>query len=262
MPTTRPESRSAPAEFVAGAGLLGRGLGLILKRPRLFWLGAVPALVTSVLFTLILVVLITELKRIVGWLTPFTDGWGSLGTGFVQVVVGVGLLVGSILLMVLTFSTLTLTLGSPIYDKISESIDREFADPPTAGEDTLVRGLARSLRQSVALIAMSLVTAVTFLLVGFIPVVGSVVAAVGSASVGGWLLAIELLGSPMERRGRLTIRDRRTAMGRRRWRTLGLGVPSFLLLSIPFVAVVVFPAATAAGTLLARQLLDEDSRPN
>ncbi len=260
MSTTLAEPRSAPAEFFAGAGLLGRGLGLILRRPRLFWLGAVPGLVTSVLFTVILVILVSELKRIVGWLTPFTAGWGSLSAGFVQVVVGVGLLLGSILLMVLTFSTLTLTLGSPVYDKISESIDREFANPPAAGEESLVRGLGRSVRQSVALIAVSLLTAVVFLLVGLIPVVGSIVAAVGSASIGGWLLAIELLGSPMERRDRLAIRDRRAAMGRRRWRTLGLGVPTFLLLSIPFLAVVVFPAATAAGTLLARQLLDEDSR--
>jgi CysZ protein len=55
----------------------------------------------------------------------------------------------------------------------------------------------------------------------------------------------------------LTLRGRRQILARRRWRSLGLGVPCFLLLSIPFVAVVVFPVATAAGTLLARQLLDE-----
>ena len=36
-----------------------------------------------------------------------------------------------------------------------------------------------------------------------------------------------------------------------------LAVPAFLLLSVPFVAVVVFPVATAAGTLLARELLSE-----
>jgi CysZ protein len=34
-------------------------------------------------------------------------------------------------------------------------------------------------------------------------------------------------------------------------------VPTFLLLAIPFVGIVVFPVATAGGTLLARQLLDE-----
>ena len=36
-------------EFGLGVGLLGRGLGLIVRRPRLFLLGALPPLVTSVI---------------------------------------------------------------------------------------------------------------------------------------------------------------------------------------------------------------------
>ena len=46
-------------------------------------------------------------------------------------------------------------------------------------------------------------------------------------------------------------------MRRRRARVLGLTIPTFLMLAVPLVGVVVFPVATAAGTLLARQLLDE-----
>ena len=38
-------------ELVVGAGLLGRGLRLIARRPRLFLLGAIPPLITSVIFT-------------------------------------------------------------------------------------------------------------------------------------------------------------------------------------------------------------------
>ncbi len=233
----------------------------MIKRPRLFWLGALPPLITSVLFTVVVVLLVTELKPIVGWLTPFAAGWASGTRGFVEVVVGLGVVAGSILLMVLTFSTLTLTLGSPIYDKISEFVDQEFVDPPQPSEESVARGLARGLRQSVAMIIASLLAAGVFLLVGLIPVAGQVVAAVGSATVGGWLLCLELLGSPLERRDRRSIAERREVMRVRRWRTLGLGVPTFLLLSIPFVAVVVFPAATAAGTILARQLLGEPTAP-
>ena len=36
---------------MVGAGLLGRGLRLIARRPRLFLLGAIPPLITSVIFT-------------------------------------------------------------------------------------------------------------------------------------------------------------------------------------------------------------------
>ncbi|HEX8510164.1 MAG TPA: hypothetical protein VF635_11820, partial [Propionibacteriaceae bacterium] len=63
------------SEFVSGFALLGRGLALVLRRPRLAMLGAVPPLVTSVLFTGALVALVAKLEPLVRWLTPFTSGW-------------------------------------------------------------------------------------------------------------------------------------------------------------------------------------------
>ena len=64
-------------------------------------------------------------------------------------------------------------------------------------------------------------------------------------------------GATFERRNRLTLAERRAAMRKQRARVLGFAVPTFFLLAIPLAGVVVFPIATAAGTLLARQLLDE-----
>jgi CysZ protein len=90
-----------------------------------------------------------------------------------------------------------------------------------------------------------------------VPAVGQTVVPVVSAAFGGWMLGIELIGSSFERRRLLTLADRRVAMRRRRARVLGFTVPTFLLLAVPLLGVVVFPVATAGGTLLARQLLDE-----
>lgn len=248
---------AAPTEFLAGVGLLGRGLGLLLRRPRLFWLGAIPPAVASVLFLIVVVLLASRLTVIAGWLTPFADTWVPALAELVRVLVGLGVLAGAVLVMVLAFTTLTLTIGSPLYDLISEYVDREFPGSPPPVDERLRTGAARAVRQSVALIAVSAVGAVVFLLLGLVPVVGSVVAAVGSAVFGGWMLCIELVGSALERRGVLTVAGRRTLLRGHRARVLGLGVPSFLLLSIPFVSIIVFPAATAAGTLLARQISGE-----
>lgn len=245
---------AALAELVAGAGLLVRGLALLARRPRLFWLGALPPLITSVLLTGVLVLLISRLDAISVWLTPFATGWSPGVTQVTRMLVGLGVLTGSVLIMVLTFTALTLTLGAPLYDRISDYVDREFPDPPPAHDEPAVRGLARAGRQSVALIAASAAGALVFLLVGLVPVVGAVVAAIGSAGFGGWMVCLELVGSPLERRGVLTIAERRAVLRRSRARVLGLGLPTFLLLSLPFVGVVAFPVATAAGTLLAREL--------
>jgi CysZ protein len=251
---------TAPAEFLAGAGLLGRGMAMMVRRPRLFWLGAVPPLITSVIFTGVVILLVAELKPIVGWLTSFASAWSPGSLALLQVLVGVGVVAGSVLLMVLTFSALTLALGSPIYDRISEAVDRELGGTRPPLDEPIAVAASRAVRQSVALIAASLLGAAALLLLGLIPVVGQIAGAVGSASFGGWMLCLELVGSPLERRHLLTIADRRALLRGHRWRTLGLGIPTFLLLSIPFVAVVLFPAATAAGTILARQLLDEPTQ--
>lgn len=241
---------------MAGIGLLGRGLRLIAGRPRLFLLGAIPPLITSVIFTTVLVLVFGRLNAIVGWLTPYADGWSEGVATALRILIGVALIGGLALIMVISFTTLTLALGSPLYDKLSESCEREFGEVPQL-EEPLARGIGRGLRQSAALIGASALGAVVLFGVGFVPVVGQTIVPVVSAIFGGWLLSIELVGSAFERRGLLRLADRRSALRRRRVRVLGFAIPIFLLLPIPIVGAAVFPIATAGGTLLARELLGE-----
>jgi CysZ protein len=248
--------RPAVGELAIGAGLLTRGMGLIIRRPRLFLLGAIPPAITSVIFTGLLIALITQLEPAVDWLTPFTEGWARGLATTIRVLVGAALVGGAVLLMVISFTALTLALGSPLYDKLSESVEQEFGEVPELKESA-ARGLFRALRQAVTLIAVAMLGALMLFAIGFVPVVGQTLVPVLSATFGGWILAIELVGAPFERRGLLRLSDRRAAMRVRRFRVLGFAVPTFLLLAIPFAGVVVFPIATAGGTLLARQLLDE-----
>jgi CysZ protein len=248
--------RPAVEDMVIGAGLLPRGLSLIARRPRLFLLGAIPPAITSVIFTGLLIALITQLRPLVDWLTPFADDWDRGLATTVEVLVGSAVVAAAVLIMVISFTTLTLALGSPLYDKLSESVEREFGDVPELDE-SVARGVLRALRQALALISVAILGALVLFGSGFLPVIGQTVAPVLSAIFGGWMLGIELVGAPFERRGMLRLSDRRAAMRVRRFRVLGFAVPTFLLLAIPFVGVVIFPVATAGGTILARQLLSE-----
>jgi len=246
----------AVREFLTGAALLPRGLSLVARRPRLFGLGAIPPAITSVIFVAVLVVVILQLEPIVGWLTPFADAWSPGVATTVRVLVGVALVAGLVLVMVISFTALTLAVGSPIYDKLSESVEREYGPVPELDEP-VAAGAARAVRQSGAMIGTSVLVAVPLFAVGFIPVVGQTVVPVVSAAFGGWMLGLELIGPAFERRNRLTLAERRAAMRGHRARVLGFAVPTFFLLAVPLLGVVVFPVATAAGTLLARQLLGE-----
>lgn len=260
------------SEAASGFVLLIRGFALVVRRPRNFGLGAIPPAITSVLFAILIGLLIGGIRPITEALTPFARGWSDAAATAVQVAIGAALVGVTVLIMVVTFTALTLAIGGPIYDKIGEYVDGELspdeseitrsgtgqAGAQTTYDEPLVRGVARAVRQSLALIAVSALGALPLFLAGFIPIVGQSVVPVVAAMFGGWLLAIELLGAPFERRGFLTIRERRSAMRTRRLHVWGFAAPTFALLAVPFLAIVVFPAAAAGGTLLARELLGAD----
>lgn len=231
-------------DALAGAALLVRGFALVFTRRRLFLLGGLPPLITSVVFLAILITGISNLDTII----PDFPTW-------IRVLIGIGVVGGSVLIMVLVFTAVTLAIGGPVYERISELVEAELGNAPEEVDEPLARAVPRSVRQSIALLLVSLVGAIVFALLGLIPVAGQTVVPVLSTIFGSWMLCIELVTPPFQRRGLLTISERRAAMGRHRARTLGFGVPTFVLLAIPFISVLVFPAAAAGGTMLARDLL-------
>src|SRR5215203_4121705 len=160
--------RPAVGELAIGAGLLTRGMRLIIRQPRLFLLGAIPPAITSVIFTGLLIALITQLEPAGDWLTPFTEGWARGLATTIRVLVGAALVGGAVLLMVISFTALTLALGSPLYDKLSESVEREFGEVSELDEP-VSRGVLRSVRQSLALIGIAAVVAPLLFLAGSVP---------------------------------------------------------------------------------------------
>lgn len=237
--------------------MLPRGLRLVLRDRRLFLLGALPPLITSALMIAVIVVLGVFAGDLVAWMTPFADGWRVAGA--FRVIMSIALVLAAVLIMVLTFTALTLSIGAPMYDKISELVDRseEGAAGPPPGEP-IVRAALRAIGQTLVLVGISALVGVVLFALGFLPVVGQTVVPAVAALFGGWMLAGELTGSAFERRGLAGLRSRFAGLRRRRLRVLAFGVPCFLLLSVPLLAVFVFPAAAAGGTLLARSLSSDE----
>nr|WP_269449854.1 EI24 domain-containing protein [Auraticoccus cholistanensis] len=234
---------------------------LLTRRPGLLALGALPPLITSLLLGALFVLLAFNVMDVADALTGFADSWSASLAEALRYVVAGAVLVAAAALMVLAFSTITLALGSPVYDRIGEQTEELAGAAPAVHEEPLRVSLPRTVRQSVALVLLSVLLALPVFLVGLVPVVGTVLGAVASACVGGWLITTEMVGGALERRGRVRLSDRWALMRRNRARCLGFGIPVFLLLSMPLVAIAVFPVASAAGTLLARELAEEAGRP-
>jgi CysZ protein len=241
-------------DFFTGAGLLGRGLGLVLRSPRLLGLGLVPALLCGLLYAAVLIILIAFIDDVASAVTWFADDWSTAWRDLIRVVAGGAVLGLTGLLGVLTFTAVTLLIGDPFYEKISGLVEHRYGGVPNEVEVPLLQSLRRSLVDSLRLIGLSIVVGIPLFVAGFIPVAGQTVVPVIGAMVGGWLLALELTGVPFQKRGK-RLQHRRAELRARRPLALGFGVAVFLCFLIPLGAVLLMPAAVAGSALLSRKVL-------
>lgn len=243
-------------EFLGGLGHLGAGLRMWLTAPRLMLLGAVPAVIVAALLAAGLVALGFSVQGIVGWGTPFADGWDATWRDGVRGLLAIAVMLGGVVLGIVVFTALTLTVGAPFYDRIRREVDVIAGSAPIEPERGIWQELARGIVDGARTLAPAIVAGALILPLGLIPVVGQAAAAVLSAVVGAWFVAVELTGSAADARG-LTLTQRRRMLRARRPRTMGFGLGVYLLFLVPFGPVFAMPAAVAGATLLVREVRGE-----
>ncbi|GAA3536873.1 EI24 domain-containing protein [Nocardioides daeguensis] len=237
--------------FGRGAGYLLRGLRLWRERPALMLLGIVPAVIVAALVAALFVVLVLYVDDVVGWATPFADGWDETVRGLFRAALYVLVLAGAGMLAIVTYTGLTLAVGDPFYEKIWKEVELSLGgDVPDRGV-----GWVRGATDGLALVVLGLATAIGVFLIGLLPVVGTVVGAVLGLAVSGRLLAGELVSRPLEARG-MDRAARAALMRRHRGAMLGFGVCVQACFLVPFGGILVMPAAVAGATYLAREALE------
>jgi len=235
-------------EFWRGVATLGRGFGWWRRAPRLMAAGLIPAAIVALLFSAALLALGFAVPGIAEWATPFADAWEPFWATALRVVVGVAIVAGAVALAVLSFTAVALVVGEPVYHRIWRSVERAAGEVPDARYS-----LWRAGGDAVSLVARGIGIGLLSLIVGLIPVVGAVLAAVTGAVLTGWTLADELTQRGLTARG-IGGRERRRLRRGSRARVLGFGVATHLCFLIPGGAIAVMPAAVAGATLLAQDL--------
>jgi CysZ protein len=224
------------------------------KSPRMLFLGMIPAVISLILVAAALITLWMFTDDLADWMTPFADDWSSGARSTLRVIIGIAMVLASLTVAALTYTALTLLIGDPFYEVISERVEDRLGGTPGALNLPWYKTFRRNAVDSLRLIALGIAVGIPLFALGFIPIVGQTVVPVIDVIVGGWLLAVELTGIPFNRRG-LYLTQRRQMLRANRPLALGFGIPVFLLLLIPFAAVFVVPAAVAGSTLLTRRVL-------
>ncbi|MEU5694479.1 EI24 domain-containing protein [Actinosynnema sp. NPDC020468] len=247
-------------DFAAGVRVLGLGFGLVFRSPRLLVIGAIPAVITTVLMIAGFVWLATSVDSLAAWATPFADDWNEGLRATVRFAAGFAAIGGFVALGLLLFTAITLIVGGPFYEHIAETVeDTELGGVPEAERVSWGRSAFIGLRDGILLVGLAVLCAIPLFLAGFIPIVGQTVVPVVAVLVNASLLAIELTAIPFTRRG-IDLGERRRVLRKRRAVTLGFAAPAYLLCLIPLAALVVMPAAMAGGTVLAHRLLHDRVR--
>ncbi|MFH8288318.1 EI24 domain-containing protein [Streptomyces sp. NPDC018059] len=240
-----------------GFGYLMKGQRWVAQHGKQYGMGLLPGLITLVLYAGALVALALWGADAVGWATPFADDWSSPWQGLFRGFLTALLFAIALLLSVLTFTAVTLLIGQPFYESLSEKVDiAESGHAPESGLP-LWRELWISARDSLRIVVRAAVWGVLLFALGFIPVVGQTVVPVIGFCVTGFFLVEELTAVALQRRG-VDLRERLTLLRSRKQLAWGFGTPLAVAFLVPFVAVFLMPGAVAGATLMARDLLGEN----
>jgi CysZ protein len=246
--------------FTGGMGFFLQGLRWVARNPGWWLFGLIPALIVFVLYAAGLYFLGTGAGDLAEWLTPFADGWGEGLRNTFRILIGVVVFGAGLVLAVVTFAAVTLVVGEPFYEKLSEKVEQTYGEVPTGHELPLWRSIPRSIRDSLITLGYVLLFTVPLFFLGFVPVIGQTAVPVLGAMVSGFFLTVELTALAMERRG--LVRKSRFALLRAdKALALGFGVLLFLLFLIPLGAVVAMPAAVAGATIMVRTRLAPGGPP-
>ncbi|MFD0357064.1 EI24 domain-containing protein [Streptomyces sp. NPDC127110] len=245
-------------DLAGGFRYLLAGQRWVFRNGRWLGFGLLPGLVALALYAAALVGLLYGADDFVRWATPFASDWSSgwlkLFRGFLTaVVVSLGLF-----LSVITFTAVTLLVGQPFYESLSEQVDRtEGGEVPESGR-SFWEDLWISARDSARLLVRVVLYGILLFALGFIPVIGQTVVPAIGFCVSGFFLTQELTSVALQRR-RVDLAEQLVLLRARRAQALGFGVPLVLVFLIPFVAVFLMPGAVAGATLMARELVGADS---
>src|SRR5680860_80323 len=178
-------------------------------------LGALPALIVGIVYLAVIIALAANLVALTTWMTPFAEGWSEPWQTGTRVTAGVAVVAVGILVLVYTYTAVTLLVGDPFYERIWRSVETRLGGAPTGPDVGLLRSLVRAIGDGVRLLVPAALAGLLLVICGLIPVVGGVLSFTLAAGFGGWVLALELTGFAFDARG-FSLRDRRRILAQHR----------------------------------------------
>jgi CysZ protein len=234
-------------DFARGTGDFSRGLAIVRRYPDLWkWLLA-PALVTLALIAAAIFGIAHLVHPLVAWLVGHLPSFLATAIGtLLEIVVVAALGLGALLL----FTAVAGAIAGPFNEMLSERIEAHLTGKPEPAFSLprFLHELSVGIVHGVRRVIVAILGMIVVFAIGFIPVIGTIVALV----LGFWFAsrgaAYDCYDAVLARRG-LAYRDKLAYLERHRARSVGLGAVVAALLFVPGLNLVALGLGAAGATV-------------
>lgn len=234
-----------PAPALSGPQYLGEGLKLIL-RPGLRLFVLLPLTLNLLLFIAMIGFAMREFSGWVDAFMPSLPDWASL----LEYLIWPLFVALVVLLVFFTFTMIANIIAAPFNGFLAEKVEvvvRGQDDFPPFSWAELVAMVPRTIGRELRKLGYFLPRAAGLLILSFIPVVNLVSTPLWFV-FGIWMMAVQYIDYPADNH-KLGWNEMLAWLREKRWQSLGFGGSVYLALLIPFVNIVMMPAAVAGATL-------------
>ena len=230
---------------LSGPQYLSEGLKLVLS-PGLRLFVLLPLAVNTLLFIGLIVLAMQQFGVWMDSLMPNLPDWLSFLTYVLTPLFFLLVLV----IMFFTFTLLANIIAAPFNGFLAEKVEvvlRGRDDFPPFSWAELMAMMPRTIGREMRKLAYFLPRAIPLLILTFVPVL-NLVAAPLWILFGIWMMAVQYIDYPADN-NKLGWNEMLAWLREKRWQSLGFGGTVYLALLIPFVNILVMPAAVAGATL-------------
>ncbi len=234
-----------PVAALSGPQYLREGLKLILS-PGLRLFVILPLTVNLLLFCGLIYLAVRQFGGWVDAFMPNLPEWLM----FLEYIIWPLFVVLVVLIVFFTFTMLANIIAAPFNGFLAEKVEtvaRGVDSAPPFSWSELLAMLPRTIGREARKLAYFAPRALVLLILSFIPVV-NLVAAPLWLLFGVWMMAVQYIDYPADN-NKLSWDEMMVWLRQRRWKSLSLGAVTYAALLIPFVNLLIMPAAVAAATL-------------
>ena len=231
--------------FLRGLGYLGEGFRLI-RQPGLRLFVIIPLVLNVILFGLLFYYLAELFSAMIatamGWLPQWA--WLQALDWLFWLLYGVVIL----LMLAYGFVILANLIGSPFYGYLAELTEKHLTGQEVVSDDGwigLIKDTPRMLWREVQKIAYYLPRALALFILGIIPVVNLVAAALWIL-FNSWMMALQYVDYPADNH-KVSFARLRKDLAASRLSALGFGLPVALAAMVPVLNLIVVPAAVCGA---------------